>query len=101
MSRFVSFVLEGYLSTGRLGGGVHESVGSGDDSKNTIPLWLLAIRTRVGLRQRGQDLMRRDWRLVDLDPARAQRIVDRVEDGGRRRDGAAFADALDPVFGVG
>ena len=55
---------------------------------------------RLGLSQRKHQLGRRQRRLVEFDAKSTQGIVHRIEDGGRRRDGAAFADALDAVVGV-
>ena len=55
---------------------------------------------RLGLRQRKHQLGRRQRRLVEFDAKSTQGVVHRIEDGGRRRDGAAFVDALDAVVGV-
>src|SRR6476469_9076762 len=52
---------------------------------------------RRGLGQRMHQLGRRQRRLVEFDAQATQGIVHRIEDGGRRRDGAAFADALDAI----
>jgi hypothetical protein len=51
--------------------------------------------------QRFDDAPRRERGLGDLDPERRERVVHRVGDRRRRRDGAAFADALLAEAGVG
>ena len=62
--------------------------------------WLALARRRLGLRQSKHQLGRRQRGLVEFDAEAPQGIVHRIEDGGRRRDGAAFADALDAIIGV-
>src|SRR6266481_3481471 len=42
----------------------------------------------------GDDPVRSGWRYQNLRTKASDRIVDGIDDGGRRRDGAAFAETL-------
>ena len=70
---------------------------------SAVPVYALGsvpTLARLGRSQRKHELGRRQRRLVEFDAKSTQGILHRIEDGGRRRDGAAFADALDAVVGV-
>src|SRR3984957_9354725 len=54
----------------------------------------IALRSRRSGAQRGADALGRRRKLVDRHAERAERIIHRVDDGGRRADRAAFAEAL-------